>query len=104
MSIKKQFSKSKEVCKVTFTVAKETADGAKQISVLGDFNGWTNESNPLKKQKDGSFRTSIDLENGKTYQFRYLVDNTSWANDEEADDHVPSGIAQELNCVISTVK
>ena len=37
MSIKKQFIKTKPVCKVTFSLeAKE----ANQVSVIGDFNDW----------------------------------------------------------------
>ena len=37
MSIKKQFLKSKPVCKVTFTVPAETAD---TVFVAGNWNNW----------------------------------------------------------------
>ena len=37
MSIKKQFVKTKAVCKVTFSVA---AKGAGEVAVIGDFNNW----------------------------------------------------------------
>ena len=37
MSIKKQFVKTKPVCKVTFSVV---AKEAKEAAVVGDFNNW----------------------------------------------------------------
>ena len=37
MAIKKQFIKTKPVCKVTFSVV---AKEASQASVVGDFNNW----------------------------------------------------------------
>ena len=40
MSISKKFLKSKPVCKVTFTVGKEMADGAESVALLGEFNNW----------------------------------------------------------------
>ena len=58
MAIKKQFVKSKPVCKVTFTVeAKE----ANNVSVIGDFNNWSAEGGALKKQKDGVFKGTFEL-------------------------------------------
>ena len=46
MAIKKQFLKSKPVCKVTFTVA---AEEAKNVELVGSFNEWNAEATPLKK-------------------------------------------------------
>ena len=37
MSVKKQFIKTKPVCKVTFTIDAKDATSA---SVVGDFNNW----------------------------------------------------------------
>ena len=37
MAIKKQFLKSKPVCKVTFSLP---AEEAKKVSVVGSFNEW----------------------------------------------------------------
>lgn len=37
MAIKKQFVKTKPVCKVTFSVAAKEAD---EVAVIGDFNNW----------------------------------------------------------------
>ena len=49
---------------------------------------------PMKKTK-GVWSVSLDLETGKEYQFRYLIDGTNWENDPEADKFVPSGLGSE---------
>ncbi len=101
MSLKKQFSKSKPVCKVTFTVDPTLVDGAKEVAVLGDFNNWDPSETTMKKVKDGSFTKTIELEVGHDYQFRYLVDGTRWINDTEADKYVHSGVAAEENSIVA---
>jgi len=100
MSIKKQFLKSKPVCKVTFELDAEVLNGAETVALLGDFNNWDPSVNEMKKLKNGSFKTTIDLESEKAYQFRYLVDGSTWINDTTADKFVPAGIANEENSVI----
>ena len=73
MSLKKQFSKSKPVCKVTFTVDPTLVDGAKEVAVLGDFNNWDPSETSMKKGKDGSFAKTIELGVGHEYQFFFLI-------------------------------
>jgi 1,4-alpha-glucan branching enzyme len=98
MAISKTYFKSKPVCKVTFEVSADAVNGAKSVSLLGDFNEWNPTA--LKKQKDGAFKASIELEKGKEFAFRYLVDNGVWINDEEADKYVPSGVSYDENSVV----
>ena len=88
MGLKKQYLKSKPVCKVTFTVSKEAAGEAKKINLVGDFNKWKKKSMPLKKLKNGEFKITVDLPCGKEYQYRYLIDNETWENDWAADKYV----------------
>ena len=54
----------------------------------------------MKALKDGSFTVQLDLESGKDYQFRYLLDGKVWVNDTEADSYVPSEYG-EPNCVVA---
>ncbi len=59
---------------------------------MGEFNGWNpEEAIALKKQKDGSFKTSLELASGE-YQFRYILDDEKWENDWEADKYVAAGV------------
>ena len=97
MSIKKQFLKSKPVCKVTFTVS---AEEAKNVAVVGSFNEWNAKATPLKKLKNGSFKGTVDLESGSSYEFRYLVDGT-YVNEQEADSFAWNDYAGTENCVLS---
>ena len=101
MSLKKQFLKSKPVCKVTFTLDAEVINGGKEVAVLGEFNDWNPSESTMRKLKDGSFTKTIELEVGHEYQVRYLVDGKRWVNDTEADKYIYSGVAAEENSVIA---
>ncbi|KJD35457.1 glycoside hydrolase [Tamlana sedimentorum] len=99
MSIKKQYLKSKPICKVTFAITPE--DDASQVSVVGSFNKWNAEANPLKKLKNGTFKGTIDLEKDNSYEFKYLIDETVYTNDEEADALAWNDYAGAENSVIT---
>ncbi|NCT09583.1 MAG: glycoside hydrolase [Flavobacteriia bacterium] len=97
MAIKKQFLKSKPVCKVTFSIQ---AENAENVAVVGSFNDWSETATPLKKLKNGTFKETMDLESGVTYEFRYLVDG-HYVNDEEADSYAWNDFAGAENSVLS---
>ena len=97
MAIKKQYLKSKPVCKVTFTVpAKE----AKKVAVVGDWNKWSAKAEPLKKLKNGTFKGTVDLPSESSIEFRYVVDGT-YINDEQADSYAWNDFAGAENGVIN---
>lgn len=97
MSLQKQFLKSKPVCKVTFSV---NLKEAQSIQVAGAFNNWSAEKLPLKKLKNGTFKGSINLPVNNKYEFKYLVNNKSWINDDSADNYVWNDFAGGDNSVI----
>ncbi|MBC7919621.1 MAG: isoamylase early set domain-containing protein [Ferruginibacter sp.] len=99
--IKKKTAKGKTVCKVTFEFPPAAAEGAKQVQVLGDFNNWDpSNALELKASKNGGFSASIDLESGREYAFRYLVDGVRWENDWEADKYVSTDLGIENSVVV----
>ncbi len=99
--IKKQFLKSKPVCKTTFVLPREAAPEAKEVYILGSFNDWDVEKAvKMKKLKSGDFKATIDLETGKEYEFRYLIDGRVWENDAEADKYVPTPFGVENSVVV----
>lgn len=100
MSINKRYLKGKPVCKVTFTLPEEMAPASQSVYVAGDFNQWHPTATPMKKLQNGMFKTTIALETGREYQFRYLIDGGIWENDNQADGYVPSGMGTEDNSVI----
>lgn len=86
--------------KVTFIVNAETAAGANNGIVLGDFNQWNHEQGiPLKKQKDGSLKASADLEPGE-YQYRYFLSDGRWVNDSNAHGYSHDGQYGVENCIV----
>lgn len=100
MGLRKKYLKSRPVCKVTFTVPKALANSAQKIHLVGEFNQWNITKTPLKKTSRGYFSTTIDLDKGKEYQFRYLIDDNNWINDPRADRYVYNDYANCENSVV----
>jgi len=98
--LKKQYLKSKPVCKVTFSLPAFAAEGAQEVKVLGDFNDWSWENGITMKAKKDEYQAVAELEAGRHYQFRYLIDETYWENDHQADAYVPSGVQGVENSVV----
>lgn len=97
MAIKKHFLKNNSICKVTFSLVAKDADN---VSVIGDFNDWDSKAAPLKKLKNGTFKGTVDLQKGQSYEFRYVVDG-NFVNDEEADDYLWNDFAAGENGVLN---
>jgi 1,4-alpha-glucan branching enzyme len=84
--LKKKPIKKSDKTSVIFEVCGR--DAAKQVALVGEFNEWQLESNPMKLRKDGTWSTTVRLPKNASYQFRYVVDGTEWIADEDADDLV----------------
>ena len=97
MAIKKQYLKSKPICKVTFIVNEKDAN---DVVVVGGFNNWDSEATSLKKLKNGTFKGVIDLEKDNSYEFRYIVDG-NYTNDEQADSYKWNNYAAAENGVLN---
>ncbi len=96
--LKKRFFKTKSTCQVTFQLPKEVK--AKEASLVGEFNDWDEGAVPLKKVKS-AWKTTLQLEQGQEYQFRYLVNGTEWHNDDTADRYVPNNIDGDNSVVVT---
>ncbi|WP_310377440.1 isoamylase early set domain-containing protein [Flavobacterium sp.] len=97
MSIKKQFIKTKPVCKVTFSVEAKEANVA---TVVGDFNNWNPAEGELSKLKNGTFKGVFELNKDASYEFKYVIDG-AYVNDGEADSYVFNEFAGTENGVIT---
>lgn len=100
MSVQKEYLNDKGVCKVKFIIPQEIANSAKKASLVGDFNNWEPKQTPMQKRSNGTRSVSVELPLGKEYQFRYLIDETRWENEYEADKQVPSAFGDSENSVI----
>lgn len=100
MSLKKQYLKTKSICKVTFSLPEAAVGGATEVNLVGDFNNWSYNATPMKKARNGSFSVTIELQVGNEYQYRYLLDGSHWENDWEADTYVQTAFGDSENSVI----
>ena len=81
---------------------KSVAPEAESVYIVGDFNNWDISANPMTKTKNGDYTAILDLETGKEYQFRYLIDESIWENDWNADRYIKSCYGDCDNSVVVT--
>ena len=87
---------------ITFSLPAEAVEGAHEAILLGDFNNWNPQKAPkLEKQPDGTYKTVAQLEEGKTYHYRFLLDNGKWVNDYHAQKYELVPGLHVDNCVIT---
>ncbi len=97
--VKKTYRKAqKGTCQVTFTLPKEVGD--QTAFVVGEFNNWDRHATPMKRAASG-LSVTLNLAAGKDYRFRYLLNETRWENDANADRYVPNSFGSE-DSVVST--
>ena len=61
---------------------------AKQVSLAGDFNGWSSNATPMRRDSSGHWETTVDLVPGR-YQYKFIVDER-WIVDPAAQNNVPN--------------
>jgi hypothetical protein len=93
----KQQGTKKNTALVTFELP--AAIAVERASVCGDFNAWSPDTHPLAAREDGRFETTIELEVGRVFRFRYLIDGSVWENDWAADGYVPNGFGDDDSIV-----
>lgn len=99
--LKKQYLKTKPVCKVTFSLPADAVGETSDVRLLGDFNDWSWEESIEMKASKAEFAATVELETGRAYEFRYLVGGSTWMNDHSADAYVPSPFPGIDNSVVS---
>jgi hypothetical protein len=94
---KKRLLKDRGVVRVTFELPPDVQ--GETVHLVGDFTSW--QGIPMEKQNDGKWQTTLDLEPGRSFEFRYLIDGTRWENDWDADHYLRNEFGNE-NSVIET--
>ncbi len=102
MSLKKKFNKKQ--CKVTFSLPKKATMGATNVKLVGEFNEWNTNKAVMMKPGKTNFEAVVELPVGRDYQFRYLINDTVWENDWNADNYVatPFGVDNSVVYVRET--
>ena len=96
--LQKKVIKARSACQVTFQLPEGIQ--AETASVVGEFNNWDENAHRMKKVKR-VWKTTLELEQGREYQFRYLVNGTEWHNDDAADKYVPNNVNGENSVVLT---
>ena len=92
------FSKSQDKGKLGKEVLFEYyAPHAAKAQLAGSFNGWDPNATPLKKDRNGKWKSTLWLPPGR-YEYRYLVDDT-WQNDQRPVECIPNAFGT-WNCVV----
>lgn len=95
--ITKDASRANDKTQVTFALPRDPA--TETACVCGDWDDW--QPKHTMHQENGDWKYILELESGKEYQFRYLVNGEQWLNDPNADKHVPNPFGSE-NFVVVT--
>lgn len=74
--------------KVTFVLPPDQPHG--RVSVVGDFNDWDPHSAPLRRRSNRKFSAAVELPAGERFRFRYLGEDGTWFNEEDADGFEPT--------------
>ncbi len=98
----KQILKEKlpQINQVVFSVA---APDAKEVYLVGDFNGWkVDDSTRMQRGDNANWRKSMTLKNGK-YRYRFVIDG-AWTEDTNnpSKETNPYGTMDSLLEVINT--
>jgi 1,4-alpha-glucan branching enzyme len=97
--LKKKFFKTNDDCEVTFEFA---APEANDVALYGEFTEWEPVAMKKAKAKNAAFKFKTRLPKDGQFQFRYLIDNQIWENDEAADAYWVNDQGSENSVVITS--
>lgn len=65
---------------------------AESVHLVGDFNQWDYGSLPMSRspRESPNWHLELELERGKEFAYLYLVNDTTFCNDCNADDYTPN--------------
>jgi hypothetical protein len=87
--------------KVTFELPAENVADASEGILLGEFNNWNHaEAVQLVKKEDGSMYAEIALTAGRSYQYRYFLNDGRWVNDHNITTSTEVYGHSVENCVV----
>jgi 1,4-alpha-glucan branching enzyme len=92
-----KFREPGNTASVTFTL--DPRVGAQTAAVCGEWNDWSPSTDVMRRDADGGFSVTVELEAGRAYRFRYLLDGVRWDNDWAADAYLPNSFGGDDSVV-----
>lgn len=80
------------VWRVTFSFGSD--ESAASCAVAGEFNHWSEESNPMERTSDGRWRVDLELASG-VYRYKICLDGSRWIPDPENGENEDDGFASQ---------
>ena len=71
--------------------------GAHEVLLSGDFNAWSDSADPMKKDKNGTWKKIKILPPGR-YEYKFIVDGV-WVLDPNCPDTVPNNYGTQNNII-----
>lgn len=96
--ITKKYFKTLDECDVTFAYTNESAS---EVALVCELNGWDPVTMKQASKAGSPFKVKIRMPKNGEFQFRYFVDGSYWANDEDADAYRPNEFG-DTNSVVNT--
>ena len=99
--VMKEKRNTKKNGKVLVTFAMPAMDGCNCLYLVGNFNEWPESVYRMERADYGMWSLALELESGRTYQYRYRTDNGDWLNDPGANGHMPNpdGVDNSVVCL-----
>src|SRR5574341_388128 len=97
--LQKQYSPDGAVCRVTFVLTDSV--NARTACVVGEFNQWRPNATLMIQLENGTWVADVNLEAGREYQYRFLVNGDIWLNDPNADRYVSHIYGGENSVVVT---
>ena len=79
--VTKTYFKTKDYCKVKFSVKPENAE---TVAIVGLNSDWENAV-IMSRKKDGTFTCDVSLPKNTQHEFKYRVNESQWVNEPQAD-------------------
>lgn len=95
--LKRKGFRGKDKVKVTFMLPA----GSPKAAVVGDFNDWNPEANPLIRRSNQMYSSAVELEKGERYAFRYQLEDGGWLGEAEADAEEPNEFGSSNSIIIT---
>jgi 1,4-alpha-glucan branching enzyme len=72
-----------------------------RVNLVGDFNNWDCGSLPFRNNRHGNWQVEVELDAGREYRFRYLLDGEHWRYDWHADKSLPGSHGGYVSIVVA---
>jgi len=93
-------TRTPKTVQVVFTLPAEIY--ADEVALCGEFNDWHSDDIKLRRDDSGRWHTTVTLEPGRAYRYRYLLDGERWENAWDADRYDPNPYGGDDSVLILT--